>query len=111
MSLLAVVACYGTLAVVALLSLVGVSVDVNEALLVKVVTGLLVVAVGGMVVSYRDHRNIGPLGLGVCAAGLLLWVFYGTYSKPLELVGFLLLVAASVYDFLVKKRACSRQRC
>ncbi|MCA9627078.1 MAG: MerC domain-containing protein [Myxococcales bacterium] len=107
MSLLAVVACYGTLAAVGLLSLVGVSVEINEAVLVKVVTGLLVVALAGMGLSYRVHRKLGPLVLSVAAAGLLLWVFYGSYSKPLELVGFGVLVAASVWDFRAKKRACS----
>lgn len=109
MSLVAVVACYGTLATVALLSLVGVSVDVNEVVLVKVVTGLLVLALGGMYLSYRVHRKLGPLVLSICAAGLLLWVFYGTYSKPLELIGFAMLVTTSVWDFRTKKRACSAE--
>ena len=87
-SLLAVVTCYGTLAAVTLLSLIGVSVDIDEATLVKLITGLLVLALLGMVYSWRIHRHPGPLLLSLGAAVILLWVFYGSYSKPLELTGF-----------------------
>lgn len=106
-SLLAVVACYGTLATVALLSVIGISIEIDEGLLVKLVSGLLVLALAGMGYSYSLHRHPGPLLLSVAAAALLLWVFYGSYSKPLELTGFAALVAASVWDFRAKKRACS----
>lgn len=106
-SLLAVVACYGTLATVALLSVIGISIEIDEGLLVKLVSGLLVLALAGMGYSYSLHRHPGPLLLSVTAAALLLWVFYGSYSKPLELTGFAALVAASVWDFRAKKRACS----
>jgi threonine/homoserine efflux transporter RhtA len=45
--------------------------------------------------------------LSIASAALLSWVFFGSYSKPLELIGFVALVAASVWDFCVKKRACT----
>ena len=103
--LLAVVTCYGTLAAVGLLSVIGVGVDLDEGLFVKIITGLLVVALLGMTYSFRLHRFPGPLVLSVAAAGLLAWVFYGTYSQVLEVVGFGGLVVASVWDFRVKRRA------
>ena len=106
-SLLAVATCYGTLAAVSLLSLIGVSVNIDEALLVKMITGLLILALSGMLYSWRRHRHPGPLILSLAAAALLLWVFYGHYSKPLELTGFALLVIASLWDFRAKKRVCS----
>ncbi|GBE39956.1 hypothetical protein BMS3Bbin08_02591 [bacterium BMS3Bbin08] len=109
-SLLAVAACYGTLAAVALLSLIGVSVEIDEGMLVKLITGLLVLALLGMGYSYRLHRHPGPLLLSLAAAALLLWVFYGSYSRPLELAGFAALVIAAVWDFRVKKRVCT-QKC
>ena len=106
-SLLAVVACYGTLAAVALLSLLGVGVDISEATLVKLITALLILALLGMSYSYRLHRHPGPLLLSVVAAALLFWVFYGIYLKSLELTGFACLIVASVWDFRVKKKICS----
>jgi len=106
-SLLAVATCYGTLAAISLLSLIGVSVDIDEAILVKLITGLLIVALSGMLYSWRSHRHPGPLLLSLSAAALLFWVFYGSYSKSLELTGFALLVIASLWDFRAKKRACA----
>lgn len=106
-SLLAVAACYGTLATVALLSLIGVSVDINEASLVKLITALLILALLGMGYSFHLHRHPGPLLLSAAAVIVLFWVFYGSYSKPLELIGFGGFIVASVWDFRAKKRACT----
>ncbi len=106
-SLLAVATCYGTLAAVSLLSLIGVSVDIDEAILVRLITALLIVALSGMLYSWRSHRHPGPLMLSLSAAALLLWVFYGSYSRPLELTGFALLVIASIWDFRARKRVCA----
>jgi len=110
-SLLAVLACYGTLAAVGLLSVVGISIELDEGLLVKLITGLLILALAGMGYSWRVHRHPGPLLLSVASAVLLLWVFYGHYSKPLELTGFVCLVVASVWDLHEKKRVCTEKRC
>ena len=105
-SLLAVASCYGTLGVVALLSVVGVTVHLNEVLMTRIITGVLVVALPGLGYSFRTHRNVGPLPVGLASAALLLWVFYGHYTRPLEALGFLGLVAASVWDFRAKHQAC-----
>jgi len=106
-SLFAVLACYGTLATVALLSVVGITVEIDEDLMVKLISGLLIIALAGMIYSFRSHQHPGPLLLSIASSTLLLWVFFGSYSKPLELIGFATLVFASVWDFRVKKRACA----
>jgi len=106
-SLLAVTACYGTLAAVALLSTIGVSVDIDEGLMIKMISGLMFLALAGMAYSYRLHRHSGPLLLSIASAALLSWVFFGSYSKQLELIGFATLVIASAWDFRVKHRACA----
>lgn len=105
-SLLAVATCYGTLAAVSLLSLIGINLEIEESVMVKLVSGLLVIALAGMGYSFSKHRNPGPLTLSIAAAALLLWVFFGAYSKSLEMFGFALLILASVWDFIAKKRAC-----
>ena len=105
-SLIAVVACYGTLAAVALLAAIGASVDINEGTLVKFITVLLGLAISGMVYSFRLHRHPGPITVSLVSVITLLWVFYGSYSKPLELLGFAGLVVASLWDFRCKKKAC-----
>lgn len=105
-SLLAVVSCYGTLGAVALLSVVGITVHLNEILMTRIITGVLTVVLLGLTYSYRLHRRGGPLLLSLAAAALLLWVFYGCYSRPLEALGFVGLVAASAWDFRAKHLAC-----
>ena len=105
-SLLAVAACYGTLGVVALLSLVGVTIQVNEVLMARILTTVLAVALLGMLYSYRMHHDLRPFLLGLFSAGLLLFVFYGEYSRGLEALGFVGLIAASVWDFRAKHRVC-----
>jgi hypothetical protein len=92
--------------VVALLSVVGVAVPLNEMLLARILTAVLIIALLGMLYSFRMHRDIKPLLLGVASAALLLWVFYGRYSHPLESLGFAGLVSASLWDFRAKHRAC-----
>lgn len=102
-SMLAVVACYGTLATVVLLSVIVISIEIDEGLLVKLITGLLIFALAGMGYSYSLHRHPGPLLLSIASAALLQWVFYGSDSKPLEMTGFIVLVIASICDFRAKK--------
>lgn len=107
--LLAVMTCYGTLAAVALLSVIGVSVELDEGFLMKMISGLLALALAGMGYSYRIHRHPGPLLLSIVSATMLGWVFYGSSSKPLELTGFVMLAAASIWDFRAKRRVCMDQ--
>lgn len=107
MGLIAVVSCYGTLAAVALLSVVGVSVEIDEALMVKLVSVMLVLVLIGMGYSCKLHRQPGPLVLTLIAAALLLWAFFIDYSKYLEFSGFGVLSVASIWDFRIKKRVCT----
>lgn len=107
MGLLAVAACYGTLATVALLSIVGISVRIDEGLMTRLVSGMLVLVLFGMGYSYRLHRNRLPLLTALVASTLLLWAFFVSASKHLELAGFVVLGAASILDFRAKKRICT----
>ena len=95
--------CFSTMASVALLSVVSVSVQINEGIFTKVITGLLALAVLGTAFTYRRHRHPGPLVLSIAAAALLIWVFYGSYSFALAIIGFVGLVLASIWDFRAKR--------
>lgn len=106
-SLLAVATCYGTLAMVSLLSIIGIGVKIDESTMEKLITGLLVLALGGMVYSYTVHRHRGPLMLSAASAMILLWVFFVSYSRPFELSGFVGLIIASLWDFRTKRRVCT----
>jgi len=109
--ILAMLACYGTLAIVALLSVINVTVDVNEGLFVKIISVLLIFAFTGMIFSWRIHRKFGPLVVTGAASALLVWVFYGHYNAWLEGSGFFGLLVASVWDLRLKKRVCTTTTC
>ena len=79
-----------------LLSLIGINLEIEDSVMVKLVSALLVIALAGMAYSFSKHRNPGPLMLSIAAAALLLWVFFAAYSKPFELIGFALLILASI---------------
>lgn len=107
MGLLAVSACYGTLTAVALLSVVGISVHIDEGMMSRLVSGMLLLVLFGMGYSFHLHRNRWPLLVSIAAAALLLWTYFVGYSRPLELAGFILLGISSIWDFRAKKRACA----
>lgn len=109
--IIALLACYGTLATVALLSVIGITVDVDEGVLVKVISFFLIFALAGMLFSWRKHRNSGPLILTGVAAALLAWTFYGHYNPWLEGGGFVGLLIASVWDLRLKKNICTEGSC
>lgn len=95
----AVLSCYGTTALIGLLSLLGVSLAVNERAWAGAISVFATLATFAMAVSYRRHHSIGPIVLAVFGLGLILWTMYGSYSRAIELVGFVLLVAATLWDW------------
>lgn len=102
-ALLAILACYGTPAVVGALSLLGVSVAVDEGVWAGAITAFALVALAGIVVGWRGHRVAGPLVLGVVGAGLVVWAMGVSYSRAVEIAGFVALVAAAVWDWRAKR--------
>lgn len=96
---LAVLSCYGTTALIGLLSLLGVTLAIDEgvwAVVIGILAGLATVAIA---VSYRRHCIVGPTVAAALGLGLILWVMFGSYSRLIELVGFVLLVAATLWDW------------
>jgi drug/metabolite transporter (DMT)-like permease len=69
----------------------------------KLITGLLVLTLGGMGYSRSVHRHPGSPMLSVASAAMLPWVFYGRYLEPLELAGLAALIIASIWNFRARK--------
>ncbi len=101
---LAILSCYGTTVLIGLLSLVGVSLALNETIWAGAISFFAILATGAMAVSYRRHQTVGPLVIAVLGLGLVLWVMYASYNRGIELVGFALLVVATVWDWRVVRR-------
>jgi rhodanese-related sulfurtransferase len=102
---LAIISCYGTALLVAALSLLGVSVAVNErawAGAISVFAGLAVILIG---LSGWKRRILGPTVVGVVGLAFILWAMYGAYSRLAEILGFALLVAATLWELRSHQRS------
>lgn len=101
---LALVACYGTLATVALLPLMGVNLALDEGLwagAIAVFTLLTTIAVGfGM----RRHGARGPLSVALVGAGIINYALFVDYHMITEAFGFAVLIGSVSWDLYLKKR-------
>lgn len=64
----------------------------------------VVVALIGTVLSYRNHRQVIPLILGVLSGSLILFGFYVGWQLMLMYIGIFGLLAASVLSYLANKQ-------
>lgn len=96
---LAILSCYGTTVLIGLLSLLGISLAINEGIWAAAISAFAILATIGIATSYRRHGIIGPTVVAVLGLGLILWVMYGSYSRGVELVGFVLLIVGTLWDW------------
>jgi rhodanese-related sulfurtransferase len=96
---LAVLSCYGTTALIGLLSLLGVTLAIDEGVWGGTIAIFAALATVAVVMSYRRHRIVGPAVVAALGLGLILWAMFGSYSRVIELVGFVLLIAAALWDW------------
>jgi peptidoglycan biosynthesis protein MviN/MurJ (putative lipid II flippase) len=101
---LSIVACYGTLLLVAVLSLAGVTMAIHEGAWAAVIVVLVWIAVLAMGVNIYRYRNFGPFILSDIGALLVSWVMLVDYSRAMENVGFAMLIVAAFWDRHLKRR-------
>lgn len=100
---LAITSCYGTAVLTGLLSMLGVSMVINEgawAAAISVFAGLAVAFIGA---AGRRQRIFGPTAIGIVGLTFILWAMYGGYSRIVEFVGFALLVTATLWDLRLRR--------
>jgi hypothetical protein len=111
-ALLSIAACYGTLGLVALLSMMGVTLALNVDIWAGVIVAFALLAVIGVTLGYRKHRNANPVRLAVIGAALVTWAMYGAEaivdllgvpSTIVEIAGFAALMASAYWDWRLKR--------
>ena len=102
-TILSMAACYGTLAIVTVLSFLGFTLAINKGVWAGAISVFALLAFLGVALSYRAHRMTGPLVIGALGAGLILWAMFGSYSRIVELMGFAGLITAAVWDWRLRK--------
>jgi rhodanese-related sulfurtransferase len=97
-TLLAIVSCYGTLLFIGLLSVIGISLAVDErawAGAIGLSAGFAAACIG---LSGWRKRVVGPTAVALLGLTVILWTMAGAYDRAVELAGFALLAAAAVWD-------------
>ena len=107
---MALLACYGTLALVGLMSALGVGLAVDEgvwagAILLFAWLVCVVIALGP-----RKHGSFGPLVIGLAGSGLLTYTMLLDYRLAIELAGFALLAFATGYDYHQRRWSAVKTR-
>ena len=102
---LSLVACYGTLALVLLLSAAGITLNVHEGAWAVVITALAWIAVLAIGVNIPRYHSFVPFILADIGALLVSWVMFVEFSRALELLGFAMLAVAALRDRFLRNRA------
>ncbi|MCE8041590.1 methyltransferase domain-containing protein [Halomonas daqingensis] len=103
--LLALLSCYGTLALVALLPLLGVHLTLDEGLWAGTIAALVLLTLAMVATGIRRHHTPWPALTAAGAALLVLYALFIDYDMALELSGFVLLAVAVGWDVLLRRRS------
>ncbi len=101
---LALLSCYGVVAAMGLLALLGVSLALNEAIWAGTIGVFTVLAALCIAAGARRHRSPGPLALAAAGAAVVLYTQFVDYRVLVELVGFLLLGGGVGWDVWLRRR-------
>lgn len=101
----ALASCYGVLAALALLSVLGTAVKLHPGAWAATVAGAATLATVATAWNLRRHRRPWPLLLCAAGAGAVVYVMFGTYHAGLEALGFAALTGAVALDLYLLYRA------
>jgi SAM-dependent methyltransferase len=105
---LAVVSCYGTLAAVAVLAMLGAGRAIDEGLWVGAIALFTLMAVATIAAGMRFHRDPGATVAALAGAGAIGYALFVDYHALLELSGFVVLAVAVWWDIRLRRRQESR---
>lgn len=98
---LSLVACYGTLAAIALLGVLGVTIALNEAVWAGAIVLFAGLAFAALLIRWRRHRRTVPVLLAGIGFPLIAFILLISYERIIELVGFVFLGAGTLVDWRI----------
>jgi arsenite methyltransferase len=101
---LALVTCYGTLALVAGLALLGFAVPIDEGMWAIAITVLFAASTVIVALGFKVHGVVWPALLAVVGLVLILWTMFAAYSLVVEIGAFVLLFIAAFWDRSLRGR-------
>ena len=102
--LLSLLACYGTLAAVAVLSALGVTLAVNPGVWAGAIVLFAALATVIVGLGMRRHGSVAPLIPALAGTALLGFVMFVSFDRALELIAFALLAGAVYWDYRLRAR-------
>lgn len=101
---LAVLACYGLLALTALLPLFGVRLALDATAWAAVIVVFTLLTMLAVIPGFRCHGSVLPAGTAIAGSGLILYALLVEYGALTELAGFALLITAVSTDAFLRRR-------
>lgn len=96
---LSVAVCYGTLAIVALLGALGVGIALNETAWAGAIVLFATLTVAVLALRARHHARWGAVPVAAAGLALIAFAMYVSYSRGVELSGFVLLMVGTWLDW------------
>jgi len=106
--ILALLSCYGTLALVALLPLLGLGLALDDGLWAGTIALFVLLSLAALAAGLRHRVGLLPLLPGAAGGGLVLYALLVDYHALVELAGFVLLGAAVLWDLRRRRRQEAR---
>ncbi|PXY00017.1 MerC family mercury resistance protein [Halomonas sp. LBP4] len=105
---LALVSCYGTLALVGLLPLLGIGLALDEGAWALAIAAFVLLTLATLAAGIRRHHAFGPTLLATAGSATILYALFVDYRASVELAGFVLLAAAALWDLRQRRRQEAR---
>ena len=102
-TVLSLVACYGTLAGLAVLGMLGATIALNEAVWAGAIVAFAGLAVVGLALGFSRHRQVLPLVIGGLGAAVVSYAMFVDYARLTELAGFALLCVGVIWDWRLRR--------
>lgn len=102
---MAILTCYGTLALAALLPLVGLRLALDEGVWSGTILLFTLLAVLAVMPGFRRHRSAAPALAAAAGAGLVAFSLLVEYHFVIELSGFTILAGAAWRDASLRRDA------
>ncbi len=102
---MAVIACYGTLALAAVMGMLGISMAVNEGIWAGAIILFAILACGVIALGMRKHHSPKPVIVAIIGTAILVYTMYINYQIVTEIAGFIVLSIATWLDFDLRRWA------
>jgi hypothetical protein len=99
----AFVACNGMFVLIAVFSLIGISISINPHIQAAAISLFSVVTLVMVISAFKKNRAIGPLILAIAATVTMIATMYIHFNKIVESLGLFALFASALWSWQISK--------